>query len=109
MITKKLCLSLTWVLTLAYYYLLKLLFQKNFLSAQIYGDSSLVINHLNGIVNITSLSLHTYAQQVQRAAGALHQVKVDYVYRENNQEANQLSKVGLLLISGHYSLTTMAD
>ena len=45
---------------LAYYYLLKLLFQKNFLYAWVYGDSSLVINHLNGIVRITSLSLHTY-------------------------------------------------
>lgn len=94
---------------LACYYLLKLLFQNNFLLAQIYGYYSLMINHLNGIVRITSLSLHTYAHLVLRAVGPLHQGKFDDVYIENNLEADQRSKAGLLLNLGSFSLIIMVN
>ena len=46
---------------LAYFYLLKLISQQNTPTTQVFGDSSLVTNHLNGVVRITSLALYNLA------------------------------------------------
>ena len=44
-----------------FYYLLKLSFQNSIHSLQVHGEFALVINHLNSIVGITSLSLHAFS------------------------------------------------
>ena len=48
---------------LACFYLLKLASQQGTLALQVFGDSSLVINHIHGTIMITSISLQSLAQQ----------------------------------------------
>lgn len=83
--------------------MLKLAHQKGVHSFQIFGDSTFVINHLQGSTRISCLSLVSFALQIPNIL-PLFQLEFHLVYKEYNMEANHLSKNGLELCLGHYEL-----
>ena len=91
------------------FYLLKLAIHKDIFTLEFYGDSIIMINHLLGSIQITCLTLNSVAQQLQEISYLFQRVDYTHIYKENNKEAKRLSKDGLNLDSGCFSLTDLED
>jgi ribonuclease HI len=66
----------------------------------IYGDSMLVINCVNGTQTLHKYTLQPLMDDVKRLLTFFSHISFTHVYRNWNKEADQLSKDGLVLDQG---------
>lgn len=62
---------------------------------QVYGDSQLVINQINGEYKVKNPVLQELYQEVQNLKAQFDNIIVTHVYREFNKRADQLSNMAL--------------
>lgn len=62
---------------------------------QVYGDSQLVINQINGEYKVRNPGLQELYQEVQHLKAQFDNIIVTHVYREFNKRADQLSNMAL--------------
>jgi len=88
----------------ALFYLLKWAFFLGVGSLNLYGDYSMVIQHVQGRVRITNWSLSPLAQKIQDILPLFDQVHAHHIFRELNEEADILSKQSLEIQARAYVL-----
>jgi ribonuclease HI len=75
----------------------------NLRKLQIFGDSLVVVDWMNGKVQIQVASLQPIMIRIRELLGELEWFSCSHVYRELNQKADQLSKEALELEAGAFS------
>jgi ribonuclease HI len=60
----------------------------------VYGDSALVINQLNKDWDTTSEKIDAYCKEIRKLEGKFYGIEYTHVFRDKNQAANELSKLG---------------
>ncbi|XP_066384954.1 uncharacterized protein [Miscanthus floridulus] len=60
----------------------------------VYGDSTLVINHLNKDWSCSSKKIDAYCAEIRKLEGKFYGIEYHHVVRDQNQPADQLSKIG---------------
>ena len=60
----------------------------------VYGDSALVINQLNKDWSCSSEKMDAYCVEIRKLEGKFYGIEYHHVVRDQNQPANQLSKIG---------------
>jgi ribonuclease HI len=61
----------------------------------LYSDSELVVNQINGRYKVKHTALRPLYQEVVKLAGALENIKITYIPRERNKEADALANKAL--------------
>ena len=69
---------------------------------QIYGDSQLVINWVNGKFRIQNLELSQVLMEVNRLSYLFELVDLKHIYRERNSHADALAKAGEIVREGFW-------
>jgi ribonuclease HI len=59
------------------------------------GDSELVIRQMNGEYEVRAEHLKPYHERLRQLAGQFHHVEFEWVRREENRRADELSKEGI--------------
>jgi ribonuclease HI len=83
--------------------------EKDVKHIQIFGDSSLVINWMQGSSQIYNVQLKPIAEQLMEMSRAFEQFTFPHIYREHNEEADTLSKEGQGLAKGSMILVEARD
>ena len=60
----------------------------------VYGDSALVINQLNKDLSCSSEKMDAYCTEIRKLEGKFYGIEYHHVVRDQNQLADQLSKIG---------------
>ena len=60
----------------------------------VYGDSALVINQLNKDWSYSSEKMDAYCAEIRKIEGKFYGIEYHHVLRDQNQPADQLSKIG---------------
>jgi ribonuclease HI len=60
----------------------------------VYGDSTLVINHLNKDWDTTSDKVDAYCKEIGKLEGKFYDIEYTHVVRDTNKAADELSKLG---------------
>ena len=60
----------------------------------VYGDSALVTNQLNKDWSCSSEKMDAYCAKIRKLEGKFYGIEYHHVVRDQNQPANQLSKIG---------------
>jgi len=60
----------------------------------VYGDSALVINQLNKDWSYSSEKMDAYCAEIRKLEGKFYGIEYHHVVRDQNQPADQLSKIG---------------
>jgi len=60
----------------------------------VYGDSALVINQLNKDWSYNSEKMNAYCTEIRKLEGKFYGIEYHHVVRDQNQPADQLSKIG---------------
>jgi ribonuclease HI len=60
----------------------------------VYGYSALVINQLNKDWDTTSEKIDAYCKEIRKLEGKFYGIEYTHVFRDKNQAANELSKLG---------------
>ena len=71
--------------------------ERNCRNLQVFGDSMVVINWLNKTQKCRNASLDVLYEETCRSLSFFESISFKHVYREHNEEADKLSKVGLNL------------
>lgn len=71
---------------------------------QVFGDSKVIINWINGIYHVKSLLLMPIKDMIDRLGHTFIHISITHVYREYNLELDILSKAGLLLAMDRWEL-----
>jgi ribonuclease HI len=78
--------------------------EKQVTSLQIFGDSQLVVKWVQNHARCQNIMLRPILEEVQRILNTFDDSKMHHVYRERNEEADQLSKEGLSLDPGKWMI-----
>ena len=78
--------------------------EKNCTHLQMFGDSIIVINWINKVQFCHSVFLNSILVETQRLLEELDTFSCRHVYREQNVEVHQLSKLGLTLPHGQWKI-----
>jgi ribonuclease HI len=73
------------------------------------GDSKLIIDWLNGLADFQVAVLESWKERTKEAALLYKNLAFKHIFREENSEADTLSKNSLLLPSGHISFVVWED
>jgi len=76
---------------------------------KIYGDSLLVIGWLQGISTINAINLSYRCSRIKELIKLFDQVHFEHIYRENNLEADILSKKGIGSPEGYLQIEEILD
>eukprot|EP00253_Pinus_taeda_P030228 PITA_30228 len=87
----------------ALHLLLCWLLQRNILSIQIFGDSQNVNNWVNGNTLCHNHTLKPLLEEIILLKSSFTKLHLCHIFRENNEEADQLSKAGLQQILGGWA------
>lgn len=68
-----------------------------------------MIDHVNGKCFIRSSHLTGWMDRIMFYWGLVKEYFIQHIYREQNQQANSLSKKGLLLESSSWSMEVILD
>ena len=60
----------------------------------VYGDSALVINQVNNDWTCTNDKMDAYCSEIRKLEGKFYGIEYYHVVRDQNQAADQLSKLG---------------
>jgi ribonuclease HI len=85
---------------MALYLLLLLALENNITHLNIYGDSLFVIQVMKGTHILHSYTLVPLLEEIKRLSARFTHITFSHVYKNHNQQADQLSKVGLDLDKG---------
>ena len=66
---------------------------------QVYGDSKLVINQVNGKWKVRNEKLKAIHSQIKKVQPFFTTISFEHVYRKDNKEADKMANVG---VDGHY-------
>lgn len=80
------------------------LLHRNILSIQIFGDSVNVINWANGSSICQNQILKTILEEILQLKTSFNSLILCHVYRDQNEEADRLSKKGVQQIVGSWSI-----
>jgi len=80
------------------------LIRKNIFAIQIFGDSLNVINWVNGSSSCHNQILKPLLEEIMLLKSSFNRISICHTYRENNEEADQLSKAGLQQNLGCWSI-----
>jgi ribonuclease HI len=89
--------------------LLKLALDLGVNNLQVYGDSSFVVNWMQGNQQLHNIDLHGIGEDLKKLASAYISFRICHIFRELNQMANSLSKDGLVLPMGSILFTMVKD
>eukprot|EP00253_Pinus_taeda_P011269 PITA_11269 len=78
-------------------------------SINIYGDSQIIINWINGTATCHMHSLSIILQEALALKSAFNNITVSHIYREHNKGANKLSKDAALMDRGIWEITEIKD
>ena len=71
----------------------------NIKELQVYGDSKLVINQVNGKWKVRNEKLKSIYEQVKKVQPFFTTISFEHVYRKDNKEADKMANAG---VDGHY-------
>lgn len=71
----------------------------NIKELQVYGDSKLIINQVNGKWKVRNEKLKSIYEQVKKVQPFFTTISFEHVYRKDNKEADKMANVG---VDGHY-------
>eukprot|EP00253_Pinus_taeda_P004658 PITA_04658 len=80
------------------------LHHRNINSIQIFGDSLNVINWVNGTASCQNQILKTIVDEISSLKTFFNRFSICHIYRDRNEEADQLSKAGLQQDSGSWTV-----
>ena len=80
--------------------LLKLALENHIIKLQVFGDSHLVINWVNGLYRMHNLLLSPLLSKVIKFSGMLDSVIFQHIYRERNYVADGFEKDGSMVREG---------
>jgi len=83
--------------------------QKQCSHLQLYGDSQIVCNWLNNTSNCHAFSLRHILEETKRLISTFESFKCSHIYREQNTEADQLSKEAVLNQSDDWLIQEVID
>jgi hypothetical protein len=63
---------------------------------------------MNGVFSMQNYTLMPLFQDIKRSTNYFSHLSFNHVYRDQNQEANQLSKVGVALDRGSWKIIEKA-
>jgi ribonuclease HI len=69
------------------------------------GDSKIIIDWLSGRADFHVAALESWKERTQEATHLIRKLSFSHIYREENSEADTLSKKALYLPSGHICFT----
>lgn len=75
----------------------------------IYGDSKIVVDHVLGKGRIGCPHLTGWMDRVMFLWGKVNGCSIQHIYRSKNQQADCLSKEGLLTQTGIWSVKVISD
>ena len=78
--------------------------KKNIFAIQVFGDSLNVINWVNGTSSCQNQILKNLLEEIMLLKTSFNSLSLCHIYRDNNKEANQLSKAGLQQNMGCWSI-----
>eukprot|EP00253_Pinus_taeda_P001986 PITA_01986 len=88
----------------ALHLLLCWLLQRNILTIQIFGDSQNVTKWVNGNASCQTQTLKPLLEEIMLLKLSFNSLHICHIFRENNEEADQLSKAGLQHILGGWAI-----
>lgn len=69
------------------------------------GDSKVTIDWLNGLVDFQVVDLESWKERTSAATKLFNKLTFSHIYRDQNNEADILSKKAMFLPSGHICYT----
>jgi len=78
-------------------------------SISVFGDSKVMIDHVNGKCLIRSSHLTGWMDMIMFFWGLVKECSIQHIYRDQNQQADNLSKKGILLESSSWSMEVILD
>eukprot|EP00253_Pinus_taeda_P014042 PITA_14042 len=88
----------------ALHLLLCWLLQRNILTIQIFGDSQNVTKWVNGNASCQNQILKPLLEEILLLKPSFNSLHLCHIYKENNEESDQLSKAGLHQIMGGWAI-----
>lgn len=79
------------------------------ISINIFGDSQIIINWINGTATCHMHSLSTILQEALDLKAAFNDFSISHIYREHNKGADKLSKEAALMDRGLWEITEIID
>ena len=83
--------------------------ERNCKKVQVFGDSMVVIKWINKTQRCKNYSLGTLYEEVNRNLSNFESISFKHVYREQNMDADKLSKAGLNLQWGSWKIMEIKD
>lgn len=77
--------------------------------AQIFGDSMNVVKWFNGAQRCSNLTLFSLFREVSCLRSRFMEVSLSHIYRERNFDADRLSKAGVELEMGIWSVSEVEN
>ena len=74
---------------------MKLVVEEKVGDIQVFGDSSLVVNWMNGRDQLPSLHLQGIGKLLKKLEGVFNSLRICHIFIEQNEWGNVLSKEGL--------------
>jgi len=93
----------------ALHLLLCRLIKINIFAIQIFGDSLNVINWVNGSSSCHNQILQILLDEIMHLKASFNQLSICHTYRENNEEADKLSKDGLQQNLGCWTIEALVQ
>jgi len=78
-------------------------------SINIFGDSQIIINWINGTTTCHMHSLSIILHEAQTLKSAFNNISISHIYRVHNKGADQLSKEAALMDRGTWEITEVID
>ena len=75
----------------------------------VFGDSSVIINWVNGDSSLNMVNLDAWCHNTKLLLSSFTHVDIIHVYREYNMRADTLSKAGLMKDVGNLTLSEICD
>ena len=75
----------------------------------VFGDSSVIINWVNGDSSLNMVNLDAWCYNTKLLLSTFTHVDISHVYREYNTRADTLSKEGLMEDVGYLTLSQICD
>ena len=73
------------------------------------GDSKVIVDWLKGQVDLKVAALENWKDRTKETANWFRNLSVSHIYREDNNEADSLSKLALHMPPGIFSFTKWVD
>jgi hypothetical protein len=73
------------------------------------GDSKIIIYWLRGQADFNVATLESWKERTKEATHCFRKLSVTHIFREENNEADTLSKKALYLPPGHFCFTKWED